>query len=176
VSRALVPTRERDLPSYRRWRNAQSDFLRQDKPLSSADQLRWYRDVLVPSRRSTRPALVMFSLLEDGACVGYAGLTHISWPHRRAEVVFLVGTERLKDRKRYQDDFVWCLGELKALAFETLGLKRLMMENHDLRPWHVAALERAGFKKEGRLRGHVVKNGRRIDALIHGLVSDGVRR
>ncbi len=171
MSRALVPTRESDLPLYRRWRNAQRDFLRQDKPLSAVDQLRWYRGVVVPSARAKRPPLAMFSLLEDGRCVGYAGLTYVSWPHKRAEVVFLVDTARLKDRKRYQDDFVWCLGELKALAFGKLGLKRLMMENHDLRPWHVAALERAGFKKEGRLRGHVVKGGRRIDSLIHGLLA-----
>lgn len=169
--RALVPTRERDLPSYRRWRNAQSDFLRQEKPLRASDQLRWFRDAVLPSRFEKRPALVMFSFLEDERCVGYCGLTHISWPHKRAEVVFLTATERLKDRKRYADDFRWCLALLKSYAFDHLGLERLTMENHDLRPWHVAALEKSGFKPEGRLRGHVVKKGRRLDLLVHGLLA-----
>lgn len=170
TTRALVPTRERDLPSYRRWRNAQSDFLRQDKPLSAADQARWFREAVLPSRFAEKPGLVMFSFLEDGACVGYAGLTHVSWPHRRAEVVFLVDAARLGDETRYRDDFAWCLKELKTLAFGKLGLERLVMENHDLRPFHIAALEAAGFKPEGRLRRHVFKSGRFVDTLIHGLL------
>ena len=169
--RALVPTRERDLPLYRRWRNAQADFLRQDRALTRADQERWFRDTVLPSRFDKRPALAMFSILEDGKCVGYCGLTHISWPHKRAEVVFLTATERLRDRKRYADDFRWCLELLKSYAFDHLGLERLTMENHDLRPWHIVALEKSGFKPEGRLRGHVVKNGRRLDLLIHGLLA-----
>ncbi|MBI3563862.1 MAG: GNAT family N-acetyltransferase [Elusimicrobia bacterium] len=171
TARALVPTRERDLASYRRWRNAQQDFLRQEKPLRASDQLRWFRETVLPSRFDKKPALAMFSILEDERCVGYAGLTHICWPHNRAEVVFLVATERLKDRKRYAADFRWALELLKSYAFDHLGLERLTMENHDLRPWHIKALERAGFKPEGRLRGHVVKKGRRLDLLIHGLLA-----
>ncbi len=175
MSRRLVPVREQDLALYRDWRNMQSDFLRQSVPLNDAAQLRWYREVVLPSRETETPGLAMFSLIEDGICVGYCGLTHIDWEKRCAEVVFLVDTLRLPDTKRYQADFAWCLDELKMIAFGDLKLARLVMENHDMRPYHIETLERAGFKEEARLAGKVVKSGRTFDLLVHALGNPAVR-
>jgi RimJ/RimL family protein N-acetyltransferase len=169
VSRSLVPVREQDLSRFRDWRNMQSDFLRQSVPLKDSDQLRWYREVVLPSRETDKPGLLMFSFLEGGVCVGYCGLTHIDWTKRSAEVVFLVDTLRLNDTARYQADFAWCLDELKMTAFGDLKLARLVMENHDMRPYHIEALERAGFRQEERRRGQVEKNGRKFDLLIHSI-------
>lgn len=166
MSLALVPLREGDLPLVKTWRNEQMAVLRQEKPLTDEDQRRYYHDVVLPSRAAVRPALMMFSVIENGECAAYAGLTYIEWNKLSAEVVFLTKTERLKDA-------VWCgrvfsttLEALKATA-AGLGLKRLVMENYDARPWHLEALGKNGFRLEGRKT--IVKAGRSVESTSHVL-------
>lgn len=167
----IGPLRRADVEAVRVWRNAQLDVLRQSSPLSVADQERWFREVVQPMHRSPQPRFLLTNLRDaSGELVGYGGLTNIDWEHGRAEVSFLVATERTADRELYARDFTAYLEFLKAWAFEDLGLQRLFTETYASRGHHIGVLEAAGFELEGRLVGHVRIAGRPTDSLMHGIV------
>ena len=166
----IVPYREQDALSVMHWRNQQIDVLRQSRPLTEADQTRYYSSVVVPSFGESEPRLLLFSYLHASQCIGYGGLTNVDWSARRAEISFLADTARLADPAVYERDFSTFLELVKELAFAAAGLDRLFTETFDIRPAHVAVLERAGFRLEGRLREHARVKDRKVDSLMHGLL------
>lgn len=170
--RRLVPWREQDIESVRRWRNEQIDVLRQKQPLTEAQQSAYYRGTISPTFQEATPKQVLFSYLEGERLIGYGGLVHIDWEVRRGEVSFLVETSRAADPVRYTDDFRRYFGLLARAAFEDLGFRRLTSETFDIRPLHVEVLESLGFRREGRLRKQVMVNGSPVDSLLHGLLRD----
>jgi RimJ/RimL family protein N-acetyltransferase len=69
----------------------------------------------------------------------------------------------------YRQDFLAHLRLLGQAAFTGLTFNRLFTETYDIRPAHVAVLEEAGFRPEGRLRQHVrLGPGTFADSLMHG--------
>lgn len=169
---ALVPIREEDIFLIKKWRNEQIDVLRQKRPLTDEDQRRYYETQIRPSFRQEEPDMVLFSYLKDGRCIGYGGLTHIDWEARRAELSFLLDTERTRDLEPYMYEFTVYLTMLKKIAFEQLGLQRIFSETFDIRPYIVETLEKNGFVFEGRLRRHVYIRGSYVDSLIHGCLKE----
>lgn len=167
---SLVPLRKEDMTAIMRWRNDQMDVLRQGKALTAADQERYYAERVLPSFTAEHPGIILFSFLLGGACVGYGGLTNIDWASKRAELSFLLETARARDEKKYAEDFGVFLALIKQAAFDDLGFHRLFAETYDIRPLHVAVLEKNGFTLEGRMKDHVFINGRFVDALLHGLL------
>ncbi len=166
----LLPLRAEDLLLIKEWRNAQMDYLRQKYPLSDDDQHRYYQEVVSHSFAADRPGLMLFSFLHGESCIGYGGLTNLSWDDARAEVSFLVNPERAAGHEQYYRDFHAFFSLLKIIAFRELQLNRLFTETYDLRPRHVAILEESGFRVEGRLKQHVFINNRYVDSLLHGLL------
>ena len=66
--------------------------------------------------------------------------------------------------------------ELSAYAFEELGLRRLVAQVY---PWNQASvrvLEKCGFRREGYLRAHVLKDGEPVDVLAYGLLAEETER
>jgi RimJ/RimL family protein N-acetyltransferase len=59
-----------------------------------------------------------------------------------------------------------------AYAFDTLGLERLTARVHAGNGRSVRVLERLGFRYEGTLRGHILRDGERRDCLIYGRLKD----
>jgi RimJ/RimL family protein N-acetyltransferase len=143
--------------------------LRQAEPLTAAQQEGYFQRVVLPLFEQEQPGQLLFSLLHKGELIAYGGLVHISWPDGRAEVSFLVEPGRATDPKTYRQDFLAHLRLLGQVAFEGLKFNRLFTETYDIRPAHVAILEEAGFRLEGRLRQHVqLKPGTFADSLMHG--------
>jgi RimJ/RimL family protein N-acetyltransferase len=172
---ALQSLREVDALDIARWRNEQMQVLRQSRLLTEQDQRRYYGEFVAPSMSASQPDMVLVSFLMQGRCIGYGGLTHIDWGAQRAEVSFLLDTSRTVDKSSYRTDFVAFLRLLKTLAFERLLLRRLFTETYDIRPYHTAALEAAGFINEGRLRKHYLIDGALTDAVFHGLLKEDLR-
>ena len=165
----LVPIRYEDREPIRAWRNAQLEVLRQAAPLTAEQQEAYFQRVVLPLFEQERPGQLLFSLLHHDELVAYGGLVHISWPDARAEVSFLVDPTRAADAATYRQDFRAHLRLLGQAAFAGLQLNRLFTETYDIRPAHVAILEEAGFRLEGRLRQHVqLKPGTFADSLMHG--------
>lgn len=166
---------EQDLVSVRVWRNAQPRVLRNPNPLTAEDQRRYWKTVVEPSQFDETPRLVLVAFRLAGSLIGYGGLTNLDWSVRRAEVSFLVATDRANDFAAYAVDFRHFLALLAELAFDRLRLARLFTETYDVRPHHVAVLEAAGYRFEGRLRRHQIVDGATVDVLFHGLLLEDVR-
>ena len=165
----LVPIRYEDREPIRTWRSAQLEVLRQAEPLTTEQQEAYFQRVVLPLFEQEQPGQLLFSLLHNNELIAYGGLVHLSWPDGRAEVSFLVDPTRAAEPATYRQDFRAHLRLLGEVAFEGLKFNRLFTETYDIRPAHVAILEEAGFRLEGRLRQHVqLKPGTFADSLMHG--------
>jgi RimJ/RimL family protein N-acetyltransferase len=180
----LCALREEDIQLVRIWRNAQMEILRQNAPITAADQGRYFQAVVKPTFSQHKPNQILLSLLRKNECIGYAGLTNIEWRAQRAEISFLLNPARFDPKHGYTgepgasygDDFQACLALLSTLAFDRLQLHRLFAETYDVRPTHIALLETHGFQLEGRMRGHTTIGNRHVDSLLHGLLAADWRR
>lgn len=167
----ITSIRQDDMLLIRQWRNEQIAILRQKASLSVEEQQAYWVKEVEPSFKEQHPRQILFSFLHAGKCIGYGGLTHIDWDAKRAEVSFLLQTERGEHPQLYKKDFTHFLNLLKKVAFQDLNFHRLFTETFDIRPLHVRVLESVGFREEGRLKDHVIIEGRYVDSIIHGLVN-----
>jgi RimJ/RimL family protein N-acetyltransferase len=153
------------------WRNAQMSILRQMQPIDAEAQEAYFESVIWPDKESPEPANVLVGFYEDERLVGYGGLVHIAWAHRRAEVSCLLDPViAAQDERRDQLTFA-LISLIKELAFQDLGLLRLTTETYETRKCVIPVLERAGFRLEGVLRRHIIKDGVTYDTFVHGLLS-----
>ncbi|GAB3320687.1 hypothetical protein GCM10027511_31180 [Hymenobacter humi] len=165
----LIPIRYEDREPIRAWRNAQLEVLRQAEPLTAEQQDAYFQRVVLPLFEQEKPGQLLFSLLHHDELVAYGGLVHVSWPDSRAEVSFLTEPARAAEPETYRNDFLAHLRLLGQAAFVGLKFNRLFTETYDIRPAHVAILEEAGFRLEGRLRQHVrLAPDTFADSLMHG--------
>lgn len=164
-----------DLPHLLEWRNAQQSVLRQQKPLFLEDQEWWWTNSVEPSYVCAEPQIVLLALDRGRGISSYGGLTNIDCLSLRAEVSFLAETGLARDAARYVTELHESLRMYSYLAFDLLGLRRLFTETWAFRVQHIQHLEDFGFRPEGRMRQHVIKDGRPVDAVIHGLLADDWR-
>lgn len=167
---SLCTVQDEHLEAIRQWRNAQIDVLRQAEPLTVEQQVRYYQDHIWPTLDEPHPRNLLLTFLEGERPVGYGGLVHIAWEHRRAEVSFLMDPEFTRDPAVYERYFAVFLRLLQRLAFGELGFYRLFTECYAIRGEQIRLLEKHGFQLEGRMRGHVHIGGAPVDSLIHGLL------
>lgn len=169
---SISPVQDEDIELIRQWRNAQMDVLRQQEAISPLAQVVYYERHIWPGMAEAQPETILFSYFHGQQLIGYGGLVHIAWVHRRAELSFLLEPQRAADRECYREDFSVFIGLMKELAFDGLQLNRLWTETYDLRPLHLAVLEANGMQPEGIMRQHIWVNGRAVNALIHGCLRD----
>jgi len=169
---SIVPMREMDILDIKQWRNEQIDILRQNVPLTDHDQQEYYHKHVVPSFSETEPKIILFSYLKHALCIGYGGLTNIDWENKRAELSFLLQTQRCANAQQYHRDFSHFIELVKRAAFDELHFNRIFSETYDVRTDHILALEENGFVLEGRLRKHVLVRGHFVDSLIHGCLRE----
>jgi RimJ/RimL family protein N-acetyltransferase len=169
---SLVPLRNEDIFLIKEWRNAQIDVLRQNKILTDTDQENYFTHVIIPTFTQEAPCQILFSFLKSGKCIGYGGLTNIDWESKRTEMSFLLDKNRSNDSEIYKNDFNAYISLLKVVTFRELKFNRLFVETFDIRPLHVSILESTGFVFEGRMKQHVVINGKFADSLIHGFLKE----
>lgn len=165
--RAVQPGHIEDI---RQWRNRQMDVLRQAAVITPEQQTAYYATQVWPNMDTVQPDNILLSYEEHGSLIGYGGLVHIAWIHRRAEVSFLLSPECNTGEEHYARYFSIFLRMIKVLAFEDLGLERLCTETYAQRTHHILVLEAAGFHLEGILRNHVWIGDRPVDAHMHGCV------
>jgi RimJ/RimL family protein N-acetyltransferase len=154
------------------WRNQQIDFLRQTTLLTNKDQKEYYNNFILPSFSTNKPKIILFSFMKLKKCIGYGGLINIDWNSKRAELSFLLDTNRSKNLKIYRKEFKIFLNLITRLSFVELKLNRLFTETFDIRPVHIDVLQKFGFKFEGRLKKHTFVQGRFVDSLIHGYLKE----
>jgi len=164
-----------DMEKIRVARNAQMDVLRQNQEITPEQQQKYFEEIIKPSFTKNNPELLLYSLFKDQEWIGYGGLVHISWEHKRAEVSFLVTTDRANHPETYAQDFSRFLNLLAHIAFHDLNFNRLFTETFDFRKEHLDILQGFGFKPEGILKEHVLIGNHYHDSLIHGLLAKGYK-
>ncbi len=109
-------------------------------------------------------------LRDEDAVIGSIGL-EIDAEHSRAELGYWIGkpywgrgycTEAAREAVKY--------------AFETLGLNRVCAHHFSLNYSSGKVMRKIGLKREGRMRGHVRKNGESIDLELYGLLASEYER
>lgn len=131
------------------------------RPVTALEHARWYEQ-LVASDTS-----VAFAI-DDGKLgfIGAAWLHDIHWRHRRGEVRIVIGPREAWGGGRGTD----ALRVLARVAFGPLNLEKLWADVLATNPRAAAAFARAGFVREGVLRGDRVIEGRRVDVVRLGLL------
>lgn len=131
------------------------------EPVTRAEHARWYAAL------TTSDTARVFAV-EDRVLgfVGAAWLYDIHWRHRRAEVRIVIGERRAWGGGRGTE----ALRVLARVAFGPLALEKLWADVLTTNPRAVAAFERAGFSREGLLRGDRVLDGGRVDVVRLGLL------
>jgi len=103
------------------------------------------------------------ALSPDGPAIGECDLSEIDTHHGRAEVGFLFA------RRHWGQGYAReAMERVIDYGFSDLGLRRLWARFHDGNEASKRLLEKLGFKYEGRLRSHIVRDGARRDCLIYG--------
>lgn len=163
------------IESIRQWRNAQMDVLRQSSVITPEQQQAYFQQHIWPDLASPTPRNILLAIYRGKRLVGYGGLVHVAWEHRRAEVSFLLDPGHARDHEFYARTFLLFLKVIQILAFEDLGLHRIFTETYAIRDRHMAVLEQAGFQREGTLRDHVLIDGQAVDSIIHGCINPNER-
>lgn len=162
---ALQP---RHIEAVRQWRNAQIAVLRQSTIIEPEQQEAYYAEHIWPDMPLQHPRNILLAYSEQDRFIGYGGLVHIAWEHRRAEISFLLDTALAGTPRDHAYHFPQFLKLMKVLAFDDLCLERLCTETYAVRGHYIAALDGAGFHREGVMRQHVRIDGRPVDAVLHG--------
>ena len=165
---SLSAVQPEHIDAIRLSRNAQMDVLRQSAVISVEEQRAYFDAAIWPDLPRKQPKNILLAYLENGRLVGYGGLVHVAWEHRRAEVSFLLEAELAKSEATYGRYFAAFLRLIQTVAFENLKLHRLFTETYATRGHHISILENSGFLREGVLRHHVLIQNSPVDSLIHG--------
>lgn len=132
------------------------------KPVTRLEHDRWY-EALVGSERHVAFAVAP---RRGRGFFGLVWLFDIDSRHRRAEVRILISERKARGRGVGGD----ALLTLVRVAFGPLNLEKLRAEVLTTNAPALAAFEKAGFRREGVLRGDRVVDGRRTDVVQLGLL------
>jgi UDP-4-amino-4,6-dideoxy-N-acetyl-beta-L-altrosamine N-acetyltransferase len=104
----------------------------------------------------------------DGEAAGFLTLTGVASRHRRAAWGWYIGEAAARGRGAGRA--AQALG--LDLAFDTLKLEKVTAEVLADNDVALKAQATAGFRREGYLRDHVIKDGRRRDVVVLGILAD----
>ncbi len=162
----LTSIRMEDAEKIMHWRNEQISALRQSKPLTPDEQKSYFGSVVKPSFSQKQPELILLRFTFDNKLIGYGGLVHIDWTNQRAEISFLLDTERAKDSFQYGRDCSVFLNLLMKCAFDAVDLNKISTYSYSHRATHVNSVEASGLRREGVLRQDTKVDGEWVDAVV----------
>lgn len=162
---SLTPIRAEDRYLIMKWRNEQMFHLRQDKPLTIAEQDRYFDVVIKNIFQDKTPNQLLFSYLLDNVCIGYGGLVHIDWQNSNAEISFIMNTEL--EKEHFVEHWINYLKMIEEVAFDELNLHKIFTYAYDIRPKLYEALTLSNYLQEARLVQHTLIQNEFRDVLIH---------
>lgn len=121
----------------------------------------WFEDFrLDPDRRG-------WIITADGAPAGFLTLTGLTSRHRRASWGWYIGEASARGRGAGRAAQALGLDQ----AFDSFGLEKVQAEVLADNDVALKAQAAAGFRREGYLRAHVMKDGRRRDVVLLGILA-----
>jgi len=106
--------------------------------------------------------------LEDDILIGFIGLFNLVMHHGDALVAIALG-ERKYWGKGYGTD---AMRVMLRYAFNELNLRKVGLIVFEYNPRAIRSYEKVGFRHEGRIRGAMLREGRRWDWLYMGLLRE----
>ncbi|MBN2752918.1 MAG: GNAT family N-acetyltransferase [Rhodospirillaceae bacterium] len=163
----LRPLERRDIDgAYPSWLNDQnSDRYTEHAifPRNIDDILRYYEGL-----RTDRSILHLAIIArENGHHVGNVSLQSIDWVSRHAEFAILIGEEEARGKGFGTEAIHLTLDH----GFNRLNLNRIWLGVNAENTTALTLYHRAGFKKEGLMRQHIIREGRAFDMIIMGLLA-----
>jgi len=160
----LRPLAEGDLGRTLEWLNRPdiSAAIGVRTPITAAGQQAWFRDLA--ARRDKRVFAICRAA--DGGHIGNVSLDRIEPRHGTARLAIFIADGRGAGAGSR------ALSLLARHAFGDLGLVRLWCKTTAGDDRVIRFYQRLGFQVEGRLRGHEVIAGRRVDKILLGLLAD----
>tara|TARA_B100001093_G_C26704700_1_gene960694 strand:+ start:482 stop:985 length:504 start_codon:yes stop_codon:yes gene_type:complete len=155
-----------DAEKIRIWRNKQIKILRQNKIIKKKDQIKYFKDLIL----SKKSKMKLFAIELNQKLIGYGGIVNISYYFKTAEVSFLINNKINYNSLSYEKIFSNFLIFIKKYS-KKRKLRRLYTETFSFRKKHIKILEHCGFKLEGVMKKHVIKNQKIYDSLIHGILN-----
>jgi [ribosomal protein S5]-alanine N-acetyltransferase len=137
-------------------------------PYTMRDARDWLRRA-TRGRRTATHLGVHIVRRSDGVLIGGTGLHHFDPRNGHAELGYWIG--RPYRRQGYAAE---AAGALTSFAFRRLGFHRVEARISPGNAGSAGVLRSLGFRREGRLRSALVKDGRLRDEIVYGrLDSDG---
>jgi RimJ/RimL family protein N-acetyltransferase len=166
-SKTLVRGLEKsDIPKLVLWRNdkeLQDMLIGWHFPVTAEQELSWFEKTW--SDQSNR----RFAIEADsGDYIGNIGLYDIDWINRQCGFGLFIGDSRYKGGGYASD----AGRALIRFAFNDLGINRIWVEVLLTNEPSKRYFERLGFRHEGILRKHNLKNGILVDQYILGLLKE----
>jgi len=152
-----------DSEKIRTWRNKQLSILRQNQIINKEQQVTYFKKEIL----SRNDKIKLFAIDLDKNLIAYGGLVNISKNFGTAEVSFIADKNISHNSEFYEILFGNFLDFIKQYSFKKKNLRRLFTETYSFRKKHIKILEKYGFKLEGVMKKHVLKNNRIYDSLIH---------
>jgi len=106
--------------------------------------------------------------LDDEALIGFIGLFALYKQHGDTLVAIAIG-ERENWSKGYGTD---AMKVMLRYSFMELNLRRVGLIVFEYNPRAIRSYEKAGFTQEGRVRGAMLRDGKRWDFLYMGILRD----
>lgn len=153
-----------DLEMIRLWRNSPevSQYMYTDTEISSEQQKRWFKKI--DSEENSKYWIIKF----DGKKIGLVYVIDIDLKARKAFWGFYLGDTSIRGKG---------IGgkveyTLLKYVFEELNLNKLCGEVLSFNEKVIMMHEKFGFKQEGYLRQHVLKDNKYIDVVTIGLLKE----
>ncbi len=164
----LVAPSEDDAPILARWsedagylRAMDSDYARPVSPQEFAFRL---------SPEQADPNRLEFHIrtLADDRLIGFVALHSVEWNNGVALLAIGIGEPRYRGRGYGTD----ALQLILRYAFQELNLYRVGLDVIASNERALHTYEKLGFRREGTMRGAVLRDGRRTDRIYMGILRD----
>lgn len=157
-----------DIDDFVRWFNDADTlrYLSMRGPMGHAAEERWFDGML--ERQGKRDYLFVICLLADGRAIGTTGLHEVDQEGGTAAFGIAIGEKDEWD-KGYGTD---ALNAIADFGFGELRLERLWLDVYQGNDRAIRSYEKAGFAREGTMRGALFRLGELVDVHRMSLLRD----
>lgn len=119
-------------------------------------------------RTATDTTIIRYAIRKRNGAefIGYGIIAHIDRHNRQCRLSVVIG-EKQEWGKGFASEV---LRAVIDYSFTTLGMNRIGAEIYAVNERSIRLFEHLGFKREGAIRGAVLKNGAFVDEYIYGLL------
>jgi RimJ/RimL family protein N-acetyltransferase len=147
-----------DIPTFVRWLNDPEvrRYLELYLPISRAEEERWFE-----ARLADDSSRVFAIETGEGMVIGNIGLHQLDWKNRNAMLGIVIAEKEYWGRGYGTDAITALLG----FAFNEMNLHRIYLSVFDFNERAIRCYEKCGFRREGRAREALFREGRYRDSI-----------